>query len=60
VWKDPVWQILYYMMEVKVRYGWLITDAELVVLCVSLELTGLGQVADRLKRELGSAALGYS
>jgi len=59
-WKDPVRQILYYMTEVKVRYGWLITDAELVVLRVSLELTGSGQAADRPKRELGSAALGHS
>ncbi|KAK0702712.1 hypothetical protein B0H67DRAFT_558327 [Lasiosphaeris hirsuta] len=58
-WKDPVRQILYYMKEVGVRYGWLITDAELVVLRVSVELTGPGQAIDRPKRQPCST-LGHS
>lgn len=49
-WKDPVRQILYYMDGLRVCYGWLITDAELVVLRASAQLTGLGQAVDQPRR----------
>jgi len=47
------------MAELNIRYGWLITDAELVVFRVSVELTGPGQAIDRPQRE-PSTTLGHN
>ncbi len=58
IWKDPVRQILHYITELKMRYGWLITDAELVVFRVSVDYTGPGQTADRPPRQQPPASHG--
>jgi len=55
-WQSPVSQILHYISALRVRYGWLITDAELIVFRICAELTGPGQAIDRPRRQ---AALGH-
>lgn len=49
-WKDPVRQMLHHIAELHVRYGWLLTDTELVVIRVSAQLTGARQATNRLRR----------
>lgn len=51
LWKDPVRQILHYISQLNLRYGWLITDRELVVFRASVQLTGPGQALDRPARQ---------
>jgi hypothetical protein len=51
VWKDPVRQILHYVSQLNLRYGWLVTDMELIVLRVSVEFTGPGQAINRPTRQ---------
>jgi len=49
-WKDPVRQILQYCIQSASRYGFIITDEELVVVRVGIVLTGTGIAATRDRR----------
>ncbi|RSL58986.1 hypothetical protein CEP54_007509 [Fusarium duplospermum] len=59
-WKDPVRQILHYSDKTDRRYGFLITDAELVVMRITQMPTSTGIASTRSPREQPSQGHSYS
>ncbi|KPM34267.1 hypothetical protein AK830_g12308 [Neonectria ditissima] len=50
-WRDPVHQIAQYCITANSRYGFIITDSELVAIRIRTEPTGEGLAADRSRRQ---------